>query len=162
MIDLNDVITKTRLTLKTAIDESQSDIIVSFLPKVCGNELQLSQLFQNLISNAIKYKNGLTPVIEITHTETADLWQFCVKDNGIGIDPKFYEKIFIIFQRLHNRKEYQGTGIGLAVCKKIVELHGGKIWVESSKNEGSRFYFTISKLQTAYNNNSKILCHDIT
>jgi light-regulated signal transduction histidine kinase (bacteriophytochrome) len=105
------------------------------------------RLFQNLVSNALKYKSVSTPIIEIGCTEKRDEWEFFVKDNGIGIDAKYFEKIFVIFQRLHSRNEYNGTGIGLAICKKIVELHGGKIWVESSVETGSKFYFTISKSQ---------------
>ena len=162
IINLNDVVAKTRLALKAPIDESQATINVPFLPQVCGNESQLLQLFQNLISNAIKYKSNLKPVIEIGYTETPGEWQFYVQDNGIGIDQKFFEKIFIIFQRLHNKKEYEGTGIGLAICKKIVELHGGKIRVESSKEHGSKFYFTILKLQMFDGNDAEMLCPDIT
>jgi len=164
VIDLNKVVMKTRMNLKSFIDESQAKIKISLLPQVCGNESQLLQLFQNLISNAIKYRDGLIPEIEITYSETPVQWQFGVQDNGIGIDAKFYDKIFIIFQRLHNKKHYTGTGIGLAICKKIVELHGGKIWVESSKGNGSKFYFTISKLQTSVfsdDNGAKILCPDL-
>ncbi len=111
-IDLNKVVAKTRMALQSVIDESQAKINVSFLPNVCGNESQLLQLFQNLISNAIKYRDGLIPEIKITYFETTTEWQFCVQDNGIGIDPKFKEKIFIIFQRLHNKDKYTGTGIG--------------------------------------------------
>lgn len=158
VIDVSEVVTKTRMVLKTAIDESQAKINVSFLPKVCGNESQLLQLFQNLISNAIKYREGVIPEIEINYSETPGEWQFSVQDNGIGIDAKYYDKIFIIFQRLHSKKQYSGTGIGLAICKKIAELHGGKIWVESSKGNGSKFYFTISKLQTSDTGGAKILC----
>ena len=146
-INLADVVKKTLVNLKAGIDESQAKINVSFLPKVCGNESQLLQLFQNLIGNAIKYRDQLTPEIKISCSEAPGAWQFCIEDNGIGIDAEFHDKIFIIFQRLHDQKNYTGTGIGLAICKKIVELHGGKIWVESSKVRGSKFYFTISKLQ---------------
>ena len=145
-INLNDVINKTRLLLSLAIDESTAEINVHFLPRVSGNESQLLQLFQNLISNAIKYRGDQKPIIEIGFKEEAEEWQFYVKDNGIGIDPKFFQKIFIIFQRLHSREEYSGTGIGLALCKKIVILHGGKIWVESAKGFGSTFCFTVNKL----------------
>jgi PAS domain S-box len=159
VINLNNIIIATRQALKTSIDASQAIINVDFLPEVCGNESQLLQLFQNLISNAIKYKGASNPIINISYTETPIEWQFCIDDNGIGIDGKFFEKIFIIFQRLHNKKEYAGTGIGLAICKKIVELHGGKIWVESDTN-GSRFYFTIIKFQKSLEN-SKTLCPDI-
>ena len=161
IINLNDVVAKTRQVLKAAIDESQATINVHFLPQVCGNESQLLQLFQNLIGNAIKYISNLKPVIEIGYTETPGEWQFYVQDNGIGIDKKFFEKIFIIFSDCI-LKEFEGTGIGLAICKKIVELHGGKIWVESSKEHGSKFYFTILKLQMFDGNDAKMLCPDIT
>jgi light-regulated signal transduction histidine kinase (bacteriophytochrome) len=142
---LTDVLTQTLDTLKILIDESGAEIKTIQLPVVRGNELQLTQLFQNLINNAIKYKSADAPKIEIGFTEDDYFWQFYIKDNGIGIDKKFFEKIFIIFQRLHNKNVYNGTGIGLAICKKIVELHGGKIWLESKKNNGSTFLFTISK-----------------
>jgi PAS domain S-box-containing protein len=144
-INLNDVVYQIRQGLKISIDESNATINVQSLPEVSGNESQLSQLFQNLISNAIKYRGVQQPVINIGYTEKAEELQFYVKDNGIGIDAKFFDKIFIIFQRLHNTTEYSGTGIGLALCKKIVELHGGKIWVESVVGGGSKFYFTILK-----------------
>ncbi|MEJ7821293.1 MAG: PAS domain S-box protein, partial [Chitinophagaceae bacterium] len=147
LINLNAVITHIRQALKVSIDESNAAINVQFLPKVLGNESQLSQLFQNLISNAIKYRGIQQPIINIGYTEKAEEWQFYVKDNGIGMDAKFFDKIFIIFQRLHNKAEYSGTGIGLALCKKIVELHGGKIWVESVIGGGSTFYFTILKIK---------------
>ena len=128
----------------------QASIIVSTLPEICGNASQLTRLFQNLISNALKYRSALRPMLEIGCYETDDEWEFFVKDNGIGIEAKYFEKIFIIFQRLHSRTEYSGTGIGLAICKKIVDLHGGKIWVESSLQTGSKFYFTISKFQNVH------------
>ncbi|MEO6232189.1 MAG: PAS domain-containing protein [Ferruginibacter sp.] len=145
MIDLNDLISQTLLVLKPLIDDSEATITVSTLPEICGNTSQLMRLFQNLISNALKYRSTLTPIIEIGYSQSEDEWEFFVKDNGIGISPKYFEKIFIIFQRLHGKAEYGGTGIGLAICKKIVELHGGKIWVESALKAGSKFYFTISK-----------------
>ena len=158
-IDLNDIVTKSLKALKQVIDESGAIINISILPHVCGNEFQLMQLFQNLISNAIKYRDGEAPEIKIGYTESANHWQFYVKDNGIGIDEKFFEKIFIIFQRLHNKNEFNGTGIGLAICKKIAEMHGGKIWLKSSKNNGSTFYFTIDK-KTAGNGEAGLLCDD--
>jgi len=162
IINLNNVIIKAKQALRASIDGSQAVINVQYLPSVCGNESQLSQLFQNLISNSIKYKNGLTPVIDISYSETPIEWEFCIADNGIGIDEKFFEKIFIIFQRLHNKKDYPGTGIGLSICKKIVEKHAGKIWVESSQGQGSKFYFTILKLQRPEESSSAKLCPEIT
>ena len=149
------------MALNRIIEESQAKINVSFLPKVCGNESQLLQLFQNLISNAIKYTDGVTPEIKISWSETQGEWQFCVEDNGIGIDTQSYDKIFIIFQRLHNQKNYTGTGIGLAICKKIIELHGGKIWVESSNGNGSKFYFTISKMQISSVDSTRLVSSDL-
>ncbi len=145
LINLDELITKTLQVLNPHINESAASLTVAPLPEVCGNSSQLARLFQNLISNALKYRSVTAPVIEIGCNEKDDEWEFFVKDNGIGIDAKFFEKIFIIFQRLHSRTEFSGTGIGLAICKKIVDLHGGRIWVESAVKAGSKFYFTISK-----------------
>lgn len=156
LVNLNDVINKTRIALKAAVEQSGAVINVPFLPAIRGNQIQLLQLFQNLIGNSIKYKNGSSPVIDISYTESPVEWEFCVADNGIGIDEKFHEKIFIIFQRLHNKKDYQGTGIGLAICKKIVEQHGGKIWVVSEIDRGSKFFFTILKLPLSQKDSSML------
>ena len=110
-----------------------------------ADKTQMVQLLQNLAGNALKYSTENPPVVQITAIERSDDWLFTVKDNGIGFDQKFAEKVFVIFQRLHNKAEYSGTGIGLAICKKIVDRHGGSIRVESEAGKGSVFYFTISK-----------------
>lgn len=138
MEDIKDVFGKT-------IDEVKATITVSLLPIVKGTRTQLFQLFQNLISNAIKYKKKEPPIIQIRYKDEQDHYLFEVQDNGIGIDPAFHDKIFVIFHRLHSRSEYSGTGIGLAICKKIVERHNGHIWVKSVPGEGSTFFFTLSK-----------------
>nr|MBA3704593.1 PAS domain-containing sensor histidine kinase [Bacteroidota bacterium] len=117
------------------------------LPSICGDSVLIGQLFQNLISNAIKFKGNEPPEIIISGKKVNNEYLFSVKDNGIGIQKEYAEKIFVIFQRLHTKEEYPGTGIGLAICKKIVERHGGRIWMESELGKGSTFYFTIKDTQ---------------
>jgi signal transduction histidine kinase len=116
------------------------------LPTISGNKTQIYQLFQNLINNALKYQAAdSSPEINIDVVEGGRHWIFSIQDNGIGIAPEHRYKIFEVFQRLHRRTQYPGTGIGLAICKKIVERHGGEIWVESQKGMGSTFYFKLLK-----------------
>jgi signal transduction histidine kinase len=141
--DCEGVFAKTLASLQVAIRESGATITKEDLPTVIADETQLGQLFQNLLSNAIKYRGEDAPRIHVGCKEQAGRWLFSVRDNGIGIDPQYAERIFIIFQRLHTRDEYSGTGIGLAICKKIVERHGGKIWVESAPGEGTTCFFTL-------------------
>jgi hypothetical protein len=129
--------------LHLAIEESGAEVTYDILPTVMGDSSQLTSLFQNLIGNAVKFQGKEKPKIHISAGQKEDKWVFTVWDNGIGIDPKYAERIFVIFQRLHTREEYAGTGMGLSICKKIVERHGGRIWVESEVGKGSTFFFTI-------------------
>jgi PAS domain S-box-containing protein len=143
--DLNELLKELREVFSKTCEEKNATIHVEAMPIVKANKTQLFQLFQNLVSNALKYHSGRAPEIVISCEEKEDEYVFSVKDNGIGIDPSFHEKIFVIFHRLHSRSEYGGTGIGLAICKKIAERHGGKIWVESELGKGSNFFFSISR-----------------
>lgn len=141
-----DVVNVAIFNLKKRIDETNTTIIVQTLPKIRCNKVQLSQLFQNLIHNAIKFKlESTTPEIHIKIEKQTDFYKFSVQDNGIGIAKSNQEKIFKIFNRLHGREKYEGTGIGLSLCQKIVQLHGGEIWVESIVGQGSTFFFTLKK-----------------
>lgn len=144
-VDLNVVLQHVQQDLAERIAETGAIISVEPLPIINGLQPLLNQLWQNLLANAFKYCKG-KPAIAIGFNEEPGCFVFYIKDNGIGIDSRYFEKIFIIFQRLHNRSEYSGTGIGLAISRKIVEIHGGKIWVESVPGQGSTFYFTIPKL----------------
>jgi chemotaxis family two-component system sensor kinase Cph1 len=128
--------------LRKRISETGAVITYDELPTLMADSTQLMQLFQNLIGNAIKFRSDKPPEIHVGAIRTEDEWLFSVKDNGIGFDPQFSDRIFVIFQRLHTRDEYPGTGMGLAICKKIVECHRGRIWVESQVGEGATFYFT--------------------
>lgn len=149
-IDCNTVVSEVLADLAIAIEESGTSITSQDLPVICAYQTEIKQLFQNLLINAIKFrKPGVPPQIRICVQKTKKGWEFAIRDNGIGIDKKYNDKIFVIFQRLHNRTEYEGSGIGLAHCKKIVELHGGKIWVESSLGEGTTFHFTIPNEEDA-------------
>ena len=142
-VKLETVLEETLTNLKVAIDENNVIITHDPLPIIHGNEQSMIQLFQNLIGNAIKYRSEETPKIHISVKKEDKQYLFSIKDNGIGIDPKHLEKIFTIFQRLHSDREYEGTGIGLAIAQKIVHQHSGQIWAESEQGKGSTFYFTI-------------------
>ncbi len=141
--DLTEVLKDAEANLHQAIGESGAVITHDPLPVVSGDQVQLTQLFQNLLANALKFRGGEAPRIHVSAQAREADWLLSVKDNGIGLAPEHQERIFAIFQRLHGRGEYPGTGIGLAICKKIVERHGGHIWVESAPGQGSTFYFNI-------------------
>lgn len=141
--DFSSVLGQVLVNLGPLIEENEAIVTNDDLPVLMADETQILQLFQNLIGKAIKFRSAERPVIHITARRERGEWIFFVHDNGIGISPEYYERIFVIFQRLHAREEYPGTGIGLAVCKRIVERHGGRIWVESEPGKGSKFFFTI-------------------
>ncbi len=144
--NVNTVVKRALKNLQMAIEDNGAQISCDEFPQIMADEIQLIQLFQNLIANAIKFHGDKPPRIEISVRKKRSFWQFSVKDNGIGMDPSYKERIFQIFQRLHTRRQYPGTGIGLAICKKIVERHGGTIWVDSEQNEGSTFFFTFPEV----------------
>jgi PAS domain S-box-containing protein len=141
--DCNAVLGQVRINLSVAIEESNARVTHDELPIVMADETQLVQVFQNLIGNAIKFCSEEPPRIHVSAEKNEKEWIFSVRDNGKGIDPQYHERIFVIFQRLQGKGEYPGTGIGLAICKRIIERHGGRIWVESEYGKGSTFYFTI-------------------
>ncbi len=140
--DLEEIVSTALKNLEVAISEKTASVTHNKLPVVQGDPTQLVQLFQNLVGNALKF-TPRDPRIHISAHRENEEWQIAIQDNGIGIDPNFFEKIFDLFQRLHTRAEYPGTGIGLAICKRIVETHGGRIWLESTPAGGSTFYFTL-------------------
>ncbi|GJL51478.1 MAG: hypothetical protein NPIRA01_27050 [Nitrospirales bacterium] len=142
-VNLQTIAENVKTTLEEVLADAQATLMIGPLPTIEGNAIQLEQLFQNLIGNGLKYRGNHAPVIEVSAIEKPEHWEFAVRDNGIGIDLQYAERIFVIFQRLHTKKKYSGTGIGLAICKKIVELHGGHIWVDSTLGEGSTFFFTL-------------------
>ena len=156
-VNCNTIVKNITLDFGLYINENNALIKYDKLPTIIGFELELKQLFQNLINNGLKFrKNDVFPQIEIKAIDKPDHWLFSVRDNGIGMDAKYFERVFVIFQKLHNISEYKGTGIGLSVCKKIVEIHDGKIWVESELGKGTTFYFTITKKLIKTIKNEKI------
>jgi len=142
-VNTDKILNQTLANLTVAIGECNAVITRNLLPKVWADESQLVQLFQNLVSNAIKFRGEIPVRIHISAERQADDWVFSIRDNGIGIDPNFSERIFAIFQRLHTAVDYPGTGIGLAICRKIVEHHGGRIWVSSESGAGATFFFSL-------------------
>jgi PAS domain S-box-containing protein len=141
--DLNTVLDLALDSLRAGMAETGATVTRDPLPTLRADAVQMTQLFQNLIGNAIKFRGEQAPEIHVGAGRQPDRWVLSVRDNGIGIEPQYYDRIFLIFQRLHTRRLYPGTGIGLAICKKIVERHGGSICVESQPGQGSTFYFTI-------------------
>jgi PAS domain S-box-containing protein len=132
--------------LRATIEESGAVVTHDSLPTIRSDDMQLTQVFQNLVGNAIKYRSAAVPHVHVAVANGGSHeWTFSVRDNGMGIDPQYFERIFVLFQRLHGRQQYEGTGIGLAICKKVLERLGGRIWVESKPQQGSTFYFALPK-----------------
>jgi hypothetical protein len=142
-VDFHAVVNDALLLLSTAIEESQTQVQVDQLPSLVVDRGQFVRVMQNLIGNAIKFRGSTRPEVTISARRSGDEWIIAVQDNGIGIAPEFQQRIFTIFQRLHARNEYPGTGIGLAICKRIVERHAGRIWVDSQPGQGSAFHFAL-------------------
>ncbi|MFK7903577.1 MAG: ATP-binding protein, partial [Chitinophagales bacterium] len=147
IVNLKGLLDTIQFDLRARIQETQGTIEVKNIPNaINADPTKLRQLLQNLITNALKFQEaGVKPHVKISCEDQEREWIFAIEDNGIGIKPEFHEKIFLLFRRLHSRTEYEGTGIGLAICKKIVEQHGGRIWVESDYKKGTTFYFSVSK-----------------
>ncbi len=144
-VDLNTIANDIKIIFQEDLTEDGAGIFIAPLPEIKANKFQMLQLFQNLTGNAIKYRSELPPVINISASNNTTHWIFSIQDNGQGIDKQYFEKVFDVFKRLHTSATHNGTGIGLAICKKIVERHGGNIWIESEVGKGSAFYFSISK-----------------
>jgi chemotaxis family two-component system sensor kinase Cph1 len=147
-VDLNRVVEKTLENCKTAVAETQAVVTSDTLPTVAGNEVQFIQLFQNLITNALKYRSEKPPQIRVSAIRLDGMWRLGVADNGIGIAPEYHRQVFGVFKRLHGRG-IPGTGIGLAICQRVVEGLGGRIWVESQAGEGATLYFTVPAAEGA-------------
>ncbi|HET6763938.1 MAG TPA: ATP-binding protein, partial [Longimicrobiaceae bacterium] len=147
--DLNAVMERALVSLAAAIEESDAAVTYDALPRLPVDGSQIAQVLQNLIGNALKFRGTEPPRVHVSAGHAGGAWTFSVRDNGIGIAPEFADRIWVIFQRLHSRAEYAGTGIGLAICKKIVERHGGRIWVQPAPGGGSDFRFTLPDTETA-------------
>ncbi|MEM1295183.1 MAG: ATP-binding protein [Verrucomicrobiota bacterium] len=147
-VDAQEAFGNAIANLGNAIEDKSADISAQPLPKVLADKTQLTQVFQNLLANAIKFTNGSQPQVRVEANEVNGKWQFSVRDNGIGIAPEHQDRIFKIFRRLHLREDYEGTGIGLSVTQKIIERHGGQIWVSSLAGEGATFFFTLDKAES--------------
>jgi light-regulated signal transduction histidine kinase (bacteriophytochrome) len=149
-VDLDRLVSDVLKDLKAAIDQTGAEIVVAALPTVRGVETELRRTFQNLIGNALKFHaKNRKPVIKVGAKAKGDAWEFSVADNGIGIEEKHFEQIFQMFKRLHGQSEYPGTGLGLALARRIVGSHGGRIWIESAPEKGSTFYFTLPKSEAS-------------
>ena len=131
------------MNLQSSVQDTNAQITCDELPTVAGDKPQLVQLLQNLISNAIKFHDEPPPKIHISAKQKDGHWVVSIRDHGIGVAPKYHDRIFEFFRRIHSRDRFPGTGIGLAICKRVVERHGGRIWVESTLGEGSTFFFTL-------------------
>jgi chemotaxis family two-component system sensor kinase Cph1 len=134
-------------TYQPIIEDCRGSITHDVLPVVLGDDEQMVQLLQNLVDNSVKFRSKEPPRIHVGARQLSERWLFFVRDNGIGIDPQYTERVFVIFQRLHSRDDYPGTGIGLAICRKIIERHGGHIWVDSEPGKGATFYFTLAPVE---------------
>lgn len=145
VVDCNELLTSLKNSLKYRILDTNAQIIHGELPVLVGHKYQLLQIFQNLVSNAIKFRGDSDPIVTITSSENEEHYLFSIADNGIGFEQVYANRIFEIFHRLHTHQEYKGSGIGLSICQKVIARHKGKIWVESVKGKGSTFSFTISK-----------------
>jgi PAS domain S-box-containing protein len=144
-IELEAALKRAVTNLRAAIEESGAQVTWDPLPRLSGDDGQLAQVFQNLIGNALKFRGAQAPRVHVSCSDQANQYELIVADNGIGIEPQYFERIFMVFQRLHTKGDYPGTGIGLAICKKVVERHGGAIWVTSQPGEGSQFHITLPK-----------------
>jgi two-component system, chemotaxis family, sensor kinase Cph1 len=141
--DMSALFSEVTDNLQAVIRNAGAEISCERLPAIEVDRSQMRQVFQNLLENAIKYRSAATPEIHVSATQKLNEWIFCVTDNGIGLDMQFADRIFDIFQRLHSRSKYEGTGIGLSICKRIIERHGGRVWIDSEPGKGSSFYFSL-------------------